>query len=71
MKLTIEEKADRYDALAYAVGVTKESYERRLKEIETDLAQPTSENVYALLTGRKYAYMEIIESLEKVGEENV
>ena len=48
-----------------------EKYKTRLREVETDLAQPTSENVYALLTGRKYAYMEIIESLKKVGEENV
>lgn len=48
-----------------------EKYKTRLREVETDLAQPTSENVYALLTGRKYAYMEIIESLEKVGEKNV
>lgn len=47
-----------------------EKYKTRLREVETDLAQPTSENVYALLTGRKYAYMEIIESLGKVMIEN-
>lgn len=45
-----------------------DKYKGKLKEVETDLAQPTSENVYALLTGRKYAYIEIIESLEKVVE---
>lgn len=43
-----------------------DKYKGKLKEVETDLAQPTSENVYALLTGRKYAYMEIIENLGKV-----
>ena len=45
-----------------------EKYKAKLKEVETDLAQPTSENVYALLTGRKYAYLEMIESLEKAVE---
>lgn len=47
-----------------------DKYKGKLKEVETDLAQPTSENVYALLTGRKYAYLEIIESLGKVMIEN-
>ena len=53
-----------------AVKSEIERYKARLREVETDLAQPTSENVYALLTGRKYAYMEMIESLEKVVLEN-
>ena len=53
-----------------AVKSEIERYKERLREVETDLAQPTSENVYALLTGRKYAYMEMIESLEKVVLEN-
>ena len=47
-----------------------EKYKGKLREVETDLAQPTSENVFSLLTGRKYAYIEIIESLGKVMIEN-
>lgn len=46
-----------------------EKYKGKLREVETDLAQPTSENVYALLIGRKYAYLEMIESLKRLGEE--
>ena len=53
-----------------AVKTEIDRYKEKLREVETDLAQPTSENVYALLTGRKYAYMEMIESLEKVVLEN-
>ena len=53
-----------------AVKTEIDRYKEKLREVETDLAQPTSENVYALLTGRKYAYLEIIDSLGKVMIEN-
>lgn len=63
MKLTRIEKANRYDALVCAVGVTKESYERQLKEIETELTQPTSEQIHAMLVGKKYLLMDVLETL--------
>jgi len=63
MKLTQTEKANRYDALVCAVGVTKESYERQLKEIETELTQPTSEQIHAMLVGKKYLLMDVLETL--------
>ena len=51
-----------------AIKAEIEKYKGKLREVETDLAQPTSENVFSLLTGRKYAYLEMIESLENVNE---
>lgn len=63
MKLTQTEKANRYDALVCAVGVTKESYERQLKEIETELTQPTSDQIHAMLVGKKYLLMDVLENL--------
>ena len=63
MKLTQTEKANRYDALVCAVGVTKESYERQLKEIETELTRPTSEQIHAMLVGKKYLLMDVLETL--------
>jgi len=64
MKLTQTEKANRYDALVCAVGVTKESYERQLKEIETELTLPASEQIHAMLVGKKYLLMEVINTME-------
>ena len=46
-------------------------YKEKLNEVEIERTQPTSDNVYSLLTGRKYAYLEMIESLERLGEGNV
>ena len=63
MKLTQTEKANRYDALVCAVGVTKESYERQLKEIETELTQPTSDQIHAMLVGKKYLLIDVLENL--------
>lgn len=40
-----------------------EKYKTELKDIELQLTQPASENVYSLLIGKKYSYMSFIDDL--------
>lgn len=63
--MTNKEKAERYDALKSAIEFYKEHYERQFAEVKRDLAKPTSENIYAMLTARKYDYVAFLEILER------
>lgn len=62
MKLTTAEKAKRYDALVFAIGIEKKNYEKSLAECEKDYER-SFDSMAALLTGKKYAYKEFIEIL--------
>ena len=64
MKLTKEEKADRYDSLVYAISLQKDSTQQRLKEIDKEIDKSNG-SVAAMLIGRKYAYMEFVEAMER------
>ena len=64
MKLTQKEKADRYDSLVCAIDLRKKSYEKELKGIDKEIDK-ANESVGAMLIGRKYAYKEIVEDLER------
>lgn len=62
MKLTTKEKAARYDALVFAIGMEKANFEKGLAECEKDYDR-AFDSMAACLVGRKYAYKEIIEVL--------
>lgn len=62
MKLTTKEKADRYDALVFAIEYEKKRFEEQLTECEKDYDR-AFDNMAALLVGKKYAYKEFIEVL--------
>ena len=64
MKLTQKEKADRYDALVYAIDYEKKAYEKQLKEIDGEIDR-ANETVGAMLIGRKYTYKEFVDQLER------
>jgi hypothetical protein len=64
MKLTTEEKAKRYDALVFAIGLEKENFEKGLAECEKDYDR-AFDSMAACLVGRKYAYKEFIEILDR------
>lgn len=64
MKLTTKEKADRYDALVFAISLEKENFEKSLAECERDYER-SYDSMAACLVGRKYAYKEIIEVLKR------
>jgi len=64
MKLTTKEKADRYDALVFAISLEKENFEKNLAECERDYER-SYDSMAACLVGRKYAYKEIIEVLKR------
>ena len=62
MTLTTREKADRYDALVFAIGQQKAEYEKKAKNLEKEI-ENTQDNIAGLLIGRKYAYIEFAEEL--------
>lgn len=41
-----------------------DAYEKELADIEKQLREDNSDNVYAMLIGRKYAYVSFLETLE-------
>ena len=64
MKLTLEEKANRYDAITSDIKEAKAGYERQFKDIETELTLPASEQIHAMLVGKKYLLMEVLDTME-------
>lgn len=64
MKLTQTEKANRYDAITCEIREAKAGYEKLFKDIETELTLPASEQIHAMLVGKKYLLMEVIETME-------
>lgn len=65
MKLSQKEKADRYDALVFAVGMEKNNFDKQLREVEIELTQPQSDAIYSMLIGKKYAFKSFLEVLER------
>lgn len=64
MTLTTREKANRYDVLMAAINLEKMKYEDKLRDIDSDLST-AFDGVAGLCIGRKYAYIEFIELLER------
>lgn len=66
MRLTNDEKASRYDSLIYSIKCEKDNLKTRLAKTERELENISDENPIAgLLIGRKYAYIEFGEILER------
>ena len=58
--MTTKEKANRYDALVFAIGMEKKRYDGRLSSIDEEI-EKSNESVGAMLIGKKYAYKEFSE----------
>ena len=65
VRLTEKEKANRYDALVYAIGYEKGRFEKQLKELDSEISKTVDGSMAGLLIGRKYAYKEVVELLER------
>ena len=65
--ITKDQKANRYDVLMAAINLEKMKYEDKLHDIESDLST-AFDGVAGLCIGRKYAYIEFIEFLERLGD---
>lgn len=63
MKLTQTEKANRYDAITCEIKEAKAGYEKQFKDIETELTLPASDQIHAMLVGKKYLLMDVLETL--------
>jgi len=60
--MTAKEKAEKYDALVFAIGLEKKRYDGRLESIDKEIKE-SDDYVGAMLIGKKYAYKEIVEVL--------
>ena len=64
MKLTQTEKANRYDAITSDIKEAKAGFEKQFRDIETELTLPASEQIHAMLVGKKYLLMEVLDTME-------